>query len=118
MNTVAETRALATQVKEALKSASKCTIEIHSPIGNEAGKRLVKALSIAGVKASLINITATPNTGILIETSQECAGVGLAVQSAFRVAAIEAHLLVQNTRSPNTVVIHLNTEENPSKPPK
>ena len=110
MNKAIESRTLATQVKEAVKGSANCVIEIHSPIGNPSGQRLLKSLSISGVKASLIEIVATPNTGILIETSQACAGVGLAVQSAFRVATLEAHLLVQNTRRPNTVIIHLGAD--------
>jgi hypothetical protein len=111
MNKTVETKTLAIQVKEALKGAQKCAIEIHSPLNNPAGKRLHKILSVAGVKANLVEVVATPNTGILIETCPDCAGVGLAIQSAFRVAALEAHLLVQNTRIPNMVVIHLNAEE-------
>lgn len=107
MNKGAE-NTLATQVKEAIKGARQCAIEVYCPMGNPAGKRLMKALSFAGVKAHLIEVVATPNTGVLIETSQDCAGVGLAIQSAFRVAALDAHLLVQNTRAPNVVVIHLN----------
>lgn len=113
MNKAAETRTLATQVKEALKGAKQCSIEIHSPLNNPAGKRLLKSLSVAGVKASLIEVVDTPHTGILIETCPDCAGVGLAIQSAFRVAAIEAHLLVQEVRIPNMVVIHLNSVEKP-----
>ena len=111
MNKAAETRTLATQVKEALKGSTQCTIEIHSPMANPAGKRLHKSLSVAGVNANLIEVVATPNTGILIETCPDCAGVGLAIQSAFKVAGLEAHLLVQTTRHPNTVAIHLNAEE-------
>lgn len=117
MNKALETRTFAIHVKDALKGAQQCVIEIHSPIRNPAGKRLLKSLSVAGVKATLIEVVDTPHTGILIETGQECAGVGLAIQSAFRVAALEAHLLVQSPREPNLVVIHLNSEEKP-KPPK
>ncbi|HUS36373.1 MAG TPA: hypothetical protein VM680_13560 [Verrucomicrobiae bacterium] len=116
MNKVAETKTLAIQVKDALKGAQKCVIEIHSPLNNPAGKRLLKSLSVAGVKANLIQVVDTPHTGILIETCPDCAGVGLAIQSAFRVAAVEAHLLVQNVRIPNTVVIHLNSLEDPKAP--
>jgi hypothetical protein len=114
MNKAVETKALATQVKEALKGAKQCVIEIHSPLNNPAGKRLLKSLSVAGVKANLIEVVDTPHTGILIETCQECAGVGLSIQSAFKVAAIEAHLLIQNVRIPNMVIIHLNSAEKPN----
>ena len=118
MNKAMESRALGTQVKEALKASRQCVIEIHSPVGNSAGRRLHKTLSVAGVKANLIEVVSKPNIGILIETSQECAGIGLAIQTAFGVAGIEAHLLVQNTRDPRTVVIHMGSAEKPSKAPK
>ena len=91
MNKAIESRAVATQVKQALKGGKNCTIEIHSPMGNPAGKRLAKSLAVSGVKADLVEVVASPNTGILIETVPECAGVGLAIQSAFKVAAVEAH---------------------------
>jgi hypothetical protein len=116
MNKAVETKTLATQVKEAVKGAKQCVIEIHSPVTNPAGKRLLKSLSIAGVKASLVQVVDTPHTGILIETCPDCAGVGLAIQSAFKVAAVEAHLLVQEVRIPNMVIIHLNSAEKPTTP--
>lgn len=115
MNKTVETKTLATNVKEALKGAKQCVIEIHSPISNPAGKRLLKSLSVAGVKANLIEVVDTPHTGILIETCQECAGIGLAIQSAFKIAAVEAHLLIQEVRIPHMVIIHLNSVEKPLK---
>jgi hypothetical protein len=42
----------------------------------------------------------------------------LSIQTAFSVVGLEAHLLVQNTRRPDLVVIHLNSESGPRKPPK
>jgi hypothetical protein len=116
MNKAVETKTLAGHVKEALKSAKQCEIEIHSPVSNPAGKRLLKSLSIAGVKANLVQVVDTPHTGVLIETCPDCAGVGLAIQSAFRVAAMEAHLLVQEVRIPKMVIIHLNSAEKQNTP--
>jgi hypothetical protein len=113
-----ETKTLTAQVKEALKVAKTCVIEIRSPMGNAAGQRLLKALRLAGVKTDLIEVTATPNPGILIETCPECAAIGLAVQTGFGTAGLEAHLLVQTTRIPNKVIIHLGSAEPPSKTPK
>src|SRR5688500_1327240 len=110
MNKAIESRTLATQVKEAVKGSANCVIEIHSPTGNPSGQRLLKSLSISGVKASLSEIVATPNTGILLAASQARAGVGLAVQRAFRVATREDHFLVQNTRRPYAVIIHLGAD--------
>lgn len=109
---------LASHVKQALKGSEKCTIEIHSPMGNPAGERLKKTLSAAGVKTKLIEIVANPNTGILIECSQECSKLALAVQTAFGIIGMEAHLLVQNTREPNMIVIHLNGEGDFNTPKK
>jgi hypothetical protein len=107
------TRALATKFKEVLKGTENCTIEIRTPLGNAAGQRLQKSLSIAGVDAELIDVAATPHTGILIEASQQCAEIALSLQTAFKAVGQEAHLLVQNTRHPDLVIIHLNSD-----PPK
>ena len=113
-----ETKTMTAQVKEALKGAKTCAIEIRSPIGNAAGQRLAKAFRLAGVKTDLIEVTAVPNPGILIETCPDCAAVGLAVQTGFGTAGLEAHLLIQTTRIPNKVVIHLGQAETPAKTPK
>jgi hypothetical protein len=106
-----ESRALASKFKEAVKHAGRCSFEIRSPIGNAIGQRLQKALEIAGVKTELIEVVATPNAGILIETSQECGGLGLSIQTAFKAIGMEAHLLIQNTGQTNLVIIHLNSSE-------
>ena len=113
-----QTKTLTTQVKEALKGAKTCVLEIRSPIGNPAGQRLVKAFRMAGVRTDFIEVTAVPNSGILIETCPDFAAVGLAVQTGFGTAGLEAHLLVQTTRIPNKVVIHLGQAETPTKTPK
>src|SRR5947199_9765547 len=110
-----ESRALASKFKEALKTAHHCSFEIRSPMGNAIGRRLQKALDVAGVKAELIEVVATPNAGILIETCQDCAGIGLSIQTAFKTVGLEAHLLVQNTGQPDFVIIHLNSEQ-PERP--
>src|SRR5205085_9155212 len=113
-----ESRALASKFKEALKDTRRCSFEIRSAVGNATGQRLHHALTLAGVKAHLIEAVAPPSSGILIETSQECAGVGLSIQTAFKTVGLDAHLLVQVTRDPNTVVIHLNSDEPPAAPKK
>jgi hypothetical protein len=76
MNKALESRTLATKFKEALQGSEGCTIEIRSPAGNATGERLHKALTLAGVPTELIDVTATPNTGVLIEASQPCANIG------------------------------------------
>ena len=113
-----ETKTLTAQVKEALKGAKTCVIEIRSPKGNTAGQRLLKALRLAGVKTELTEVAATPNAGILIETCPECAAIGLAVQTGFGTVGMEAHLLVQTTRIPNKVIIHLGEDGEPPTTPK
>ena len=112
-----ESRALASKFKEAVKGSTRCHFEIRSPIGNTVGRRLHKSFDVAGVKAKLIEVVATPNAGILIETSQDCAAVGLSIQTAFKTFGIEAHLLVQNTSDPHLVILHLNSQET-ERPPK
>jgi hypothetical protein len=112
-----ESRALASKFKEALQSAHHCTFEIRAPIGNVIGRRLQKALEVAGVKVELIEVVATPNAGILIETCQDCARIGLSLQTAFKTVGLEAHLLVQNVGQPDFVIIHLNSER-PERAPK
>jgi hypothetical protein len=106
-----EARTLATKFKELSKGTGHCAIEIRSPIGNAAGERLQQTFNVAGIKSTLLNVVATPNTGILIETSQECAALGLSIQTAFKAVDMEAHLLVQNTQRPEVVVIHLNAAD-------
>ena|ERR1041385_4373185 len=111
MNKAIENRALTTKLKEALKESKGCIVEIRTPIGNAAGQRLQRTLTIAGVKATVVDVVATPNAGVLIETSQQCAKIGLAIQTAFSGVGVEAHLLVQNTRHPEVVVIHLSSKD-------
>jgi hypothetical protein len=118
MNKAAESRELATKFKQAMKVAGNCAIEIRTPIGNPAGQRLHKSLTLAGVKTELIDVVATPNSGILIEACQDCAQLGLSIQSAFTGVGVEAHLLVQNTTRENIVIIHLNAAEEPPAAPK
>ena len=113
-----ETRTLAFKFKEAVKHSKRCSFEIRTAIGNAAGQRLHKALTVAGVQAKLIQVVAAPSAGILIETSQDCGGVGVSIQSAFKAVGLDAHLLVQNTRDADLVVIHLNSDDPPNKSPK
>ena len=110
MNKAVETRALASKFKEALHGIGECTVEIRAPRSNTAASRLQKTLSIAGIEAQLIDVPATPHTGLLIETSQQCARIALSMQTAFRAVRIEAHLLIQDTTRPDLVIIHLNSE--------
>jgi hypothetical protein len=105
-----ETRVLADQLKGAKHKEERCAIEIRAPVGSEAhdsAKRLLKSLAIAGFKAELIDVVSTPHSGILIESATGCARTALSVQTAFKVAGMEAHLLIQNGSRPNTVIIHL-----------
>ena len=118
MSKALESGTLANKFKEALKTGKNCAIEIRAPLGNPAGRRLHKALALAGVTTSMVDVVATPHTGILIETNQQCAKTGLSVQSAFSAVGMDAHLLVQNTHRENSVIIHLNSDEEPRKAPK
>lgn len=118
MNKAAESRELATKFKQAMKAARNCAIEIRTPIGNPTGHRLHKSLTLAGVKTALVDVVATPHSGILIEACQDCAELGLSIQSAFTGVGVEAHLLVQNNTRENMVIIHLNAAEEPPPTPK
>jgi hypothetical protein len=113
-----ESQTLATKFKEAMRGAGVCQVEIRAPKSNAAGQRLHRTLVLAGIEAELVDVAASPQSGILIEASQECAKVALSIQTAFSVVGLEAHLLVQNTRRPDLVVIHLNSESGPGKTPK
>jgi hypothetical protein len=106
---------LATKFKEAFQGADTCVVEIRTPAKNAAGQRLHKTLALAGIDAQLIDVAASPQSGILIEASQQCAKVALSIQTAFGMVGLEAHLLVQNVRRPELVVIHLNSEPGPRK---
>ena len=116
MTKAMESQTLAIKFKEAFRAGETCQVEIRAPKGNAAGQRLLKTLALAGIQAELIDVAAAPQSGILIEASQQCAKVAVPIQTAFSVVGMEAHLLVQNTRDPNLVVIHLNSES--QKPPK
>jgi len=118
MNKALESGSLANKFKEALKTGKNCVIEIRAPIGNAAGERLHKALTLAGVKTLLVDVVATPYSGILIETNQHCAKTGLSLQTAFSAAGMDAHLLVQSSHRENSVIIHLNSKAEPRKSPK
>ena len=118
MNKAVESGTLANKFKEALKAGKNCIIEIRTPLGNAAGQRLHKALSLAGVKTSVVDVVATPHSGILIETNQQCAKTGLSIQTAFSSVGMDAHLLIQNTPRADIVIIHLNSDEEPRKTPK
>ena len=118
MNKALKSGTLADKFKQALKAGKNCVIEIRTPLGNPAGQRLHKALKLAGVNTTFVDVVATPHTGILIETNQQCAKTGLSIQSAFSAVGMDAHLLVQPTHRANTVIIHLNSDEEPRKAPK
>jgi len=106
-----ETRTLESKFTETLKATGGCSIEIRCPMGNTIGERLQRSLATAGVKTHLIHVVASANTGILIESSTDCAGIALSIQSALKAIEMEAHLLVQYTPRPQVVVIHLNSVE-------
>ena len=118
MTKAMESRTLATKFQEALKASDECIIEIRAPIGNSAGQRLHKTLTLAGIQAALVDVIASPHSGILIETNQRCAKTALSVQSAFHAVGVEAHLLVQNTPREDLIVIHLNESADPTTPKK
>jgi hypothetical protein len=118
MNKALESGTLADKFKQALKAGKNCAIEIRTPLGNPAGQRLHKALKLARVETSLVDVVATPHAGILIETNQQCAKTGLSIQSAFSAVGMDAHLLVQNTYRENIVIIHLNSDAEAQKAPK
>ena len=117
MNKTLESGTLVDKFKEALKAGKNCAIEIRTPLENPVGQRLHKALKVAGVETSFVDV-ATPHSGILIETNQQCAKTGLSIQTAFSAVGLDAHLLVQNTPRENIVIIHLNSESDPQKAPK
>jgi hypothetical protein len=116
MNKALDSGTLATKFKESIKSSRECTVEIRAPMGNTAGQRLQKALSLAGVTAELISVAATPKAGIMIEASQRCAQIALSIQTSFKAAGLDAHLLVQNARRPDLVIIHLNADDTEGAP--
>jgi hypothetical protein len=118
MTKAMEAQTLATKFKEALNAGETCVIEIRTPAKNAAGQRLLKTLALAGIDVQLVDVAASPQSGILIEASQQCAKVALSIQTAFSMVGLEAHLLIQNVRRPDLVVIHLNSESNPPKAPK
>jgi hypothetical protein len=112
-----ESQVLATHLKGAVTKKERCAIEIRAAIGSEshaAAQRLLQALLVAGFKAELIDVVATPHTGILVEASNKCAKTALSIQTAFGIVGIEAHLLIQSTPKDNTVIVHLGQEAKPN----
>jgi hypothetical protein len=109
--------ALTTQLKQTVRKEDRCVFEIRAPLGTEAhqtAQRLMRALEVAGLKGELVPVVGSPNSGILIEASQECARIALSIQTAFGGIGMEAHLLIQNTRRPDMVVIHLGQKQKPN----
>jgi len=105
--------AIAAELKDALHSRRRCEIEIRAPLGAESRKtaeRLLKGFSLSGFEGKIIDVVASPSSGILVECSHDTSQIALSIQTAFTTAGLHAELLIHDRGRAKTIILHLGEE--------